>query len=139
MLANSLGTSLSSGVVLTGGWLAVLIREINSKSKAGEHPPLVRSLAIFSVAVAMFVQIACLLLTRSRSAYLALLVVLGLWLTLELLRSKAWFTPRRILYGGTVVAAVVLFALVWLFSFDRRVLSEASKSLGYRLSIGKRR
>jgi O-antigen ligase len=85
---------------------------------------------------------ACLLLTKSRSAYLAILIGLAMlavvwWL--ERRREKARFTwrfPAAILLGGAIATAGVAGAVA-VGGLDAKVLSEASKSLGYRIQYWK--
>jgi len=73
----------------------------------------------------------CLLLTKSRSAFIAAAVGLALVGLVRLLqrRSLGWKLPL----AGLAVAAALVVGAVAVGGLDREVLSEAGKSLGYRL------
>ncbi|MHC4179152.1 MAG: O-antigen ligase family protein, partial [Planctomycetota bacterium] len=88
---------------------------------------------------------ACLLLTKSRSGWLAflfgmflLLVWLG-WSLLHRMRGagRGWRLPAAVVAFGVIILAVGVCVAVSLGmatgALDREVLSEASKSLGYRV------
>jgi len=93
--------------------------------------PLRRRLFRTGAALCLILVAACLLLTKSRSAYLATL--LGLILAGLFCRGRAvrigWKTPL----AATGVLAALVAAAIALGGLDREVLSEAGKSLGYRL------
>ena len=101
----------------------------------GRSNRLMASLALAGVSLPVG---ACLLLTKSRSAYLAILTGLAMlaaawWFDRR--RKKARFTwklPAAILLGGTIATAGVAGAVA-VGGLDAKVLSEASKSLGYRI------
>lgn len=80
--------------------------------------------------VCTLVIAASLVLTKSRSAYLA--VMFGLVLIAIAWRRKAARIPWRAVAAACVVAAVLAAAAVASGGLDKEVLSEATKSLGYR-------
>jgi O-antigen ligase len=132
-LANSLATLLSFGVVLTGGWFVTLLP--GTKREDPKPPPssIHDRMTIAALVAVLGLQLVCLLLTRSRAAYLALLAGLAIWIAIELLRSKRWLQGRGVRQGAIAVGACVAIAVVWMMAFDKRVLTEATKSLGYRI------
>lgn len=72
----------------------------------------------------------CLILTKSRSAYLSLLVVVGILIGgSQFLWKKQWRVPVFIIVGLLCLATGVA---VFLRGLDWAVLSEAGKSLTYR-------
>jgi len=73
---------------------------------------------------------ACLLLTKSRSAYLAVLV--GLAFLGIAWRGKSARVPWKLLAWTTAVVAGLVGAAIAARGLDLEVLSEAGKSLGYR-------
>jgi hypothetical protein len=91
----------------------------------------------FAGAAVCLVSVAgCLVLTKSRSAYLALalgLVLLPLFV--DGIRRRV-LQPRFLLIAGATVVALVI-AAVAVRGLDREVLSEAGKSLGYRVQYWK--
>ncbi len=161
-LANSLATLLSLGVVLNSGLLmsAVLhglakhpfgnltvtnstvthakaTKRAAGKLNSGEDVAgalgRVYWLRLTALVSMLAVQLICLLLTRSRTAYLAVLVAAGVWLLLEVLRGKVRLSRRALQAGGGLVAAGLIIGLGWLLTIDRLVWSEAPKSISYRL------
>lgn len=74
--------------------------------------------------------LACLLLTKSRSAWLASAAGLGV-LGLAALRHGGLLNRRVVLAGAALLAALVGGAVAT-GSLDREIFTEASKSLGYR-------
>ncbi len=83
------------------------------------------------VLVCMIPIAACLLLTKSRSGYIAAAVgfVLVWLLCRERRRSFGWKLPALLAVLGTVLVTVAIAAA----ALDHKILSEASKSLGYRV------
>jgi len=157
-LANSLASLLCLGVILTGGLLANSIFRDDSTvrikvqaRRASEGSISVPRLRVGLVQaskqidkvrrwtgltgllIALLTQLICLLLTRSRTAYLSILVALGLWLILEWTRGKVRLTGRTLRIAGMVVGAFALVGFGWLLTVDRLVWSEAIKSISYRL------
>lgn len=128
-LANSLASLLCLGVILSGGAFANLIlRETGTQADKSR-----KWIGLVALTVALLAQAVCLLLTRSRTAYLSILVALGLWRILEWARGKVRLTGRRFRWVGVAVGALVLVGFSWLLTVDRLVWSEALKSLSYRL------
>ena len=83
----------------------------------------------------------CLVLTKSRSAYLAALVGLigvGAWWLWPSLRStgpwrSGWKRPALVVLGGVVLLGGLVAAAVATGGLDRQVLSQAPLSLRYRM------
>jgi hypothetical protein len=73
----------------------------------------------------------CLLLTKSRSGYVA--AGLGLLLAWLLCRERRGRLGWKLPAGGAALGALLVAAAVASGRLDRQVLSEASKSLGYRV------
>lgn len=82
------------------------------------------------VAIVAALVAACLLLTKSRSGFLAAVagLVLAAWLCRPGRRRLGWKLPVAVVAGGAVLLAVAWGTGV----LDRQVFTEASKSLGYR-------
>ena len=80
----------------------------------------------------LLILLTCLLLTKSRSAYLGLIVALLVWGH----RQRGRVSGRGIALaalGGIALAAVMVAAAAWAGQLDLQVLTESSKSLRYRL------
>lgn len=127
-LANSLATLLCLGVILSGGALANLLRETGTQADKSR-----KWMGLVALTIALLAQAVCLLLTRSRTAYLSILVALVLWLILEWTRGKVRLAGRTLRWVGVAVGALVLVGFSWLLTVDRLVWSEALKSFSYRL------
>ncbi len=119
-LTNSLAGFLTPCLVLLIG-LAGPLRQSVSRRWQG----------VVAVGLLMLLMAGCLLLTKSRAAYVAIAagVALLAWIKATSLSRRQW---KWILAtaGGLVLVVGLLFALGGL---DRQVLTEAPKSLGYRL------
>lgn len=118
-LANSLAGYLTPWLVLLGGIA------IASFANRGSSPRVKLTLLLLAVPI-----VACLLLTKSRTAYVA--VAFGLllgWILMPRVRATiGWKLPVAI-----AVALVVLIVIgVVAGGLDWEVLSEAPKSLAYR-------
>ncbi|MCA9101874.1 MAG: O-antigen ligase family protein, partial [Planctomycetales bacterium] len=90
-----------------------------------------RTLVGLAVIVAGGVIAFCLVLTKSRSAYVATAVGVA-----SLVAATAWQRRRRssrVLLGVAIAAVLLLAVGVAVGGIDAEVLSEAPKSLGYRL------
>ncbi|MDZ4779812.1 MAG: O-antigen ligase family protein, partial [Planctomycetia bacterium] len=73
---------------------------------------------------------ACLLLTKSRSAWLAVMAGVALWMLWQLRQGSWWRGKWFAAAAGVVVAAFAIAAAIG--AIDREVFTEAGKSLGYR-------
>lgn len=122
-LANSLAGFLVGPVVLV---LAIALDRL--KHRPGRPP--IGALALASVP--FLVLLACLVLTKSRSAYLGLIVGVGI-----VALSSARSIPRRWVVWGSVGLIGSVVSLVGIAAathhFDLLVLTESTKSLRYRL------
>lgn len=127
-LANSLASLLCVGVILSGGALANVIRD--SLTDNGKNR---KWFGLIGWTIALLTQLICLLLTRSRTAYLSVLAAVVLWLILEWLRGKARLTGRTLRLAGSAVGLLALIGFGWLLTVDSLVWSEAPKSISYRL------
>lgn len=124
-LANSLAVVLSGGLVLLIGLGSGGLRRAQARVDAIGASPLI------AFAVAAGVLLLCWFLTRSRVAYPALLVGGAYWVMASRLRAREL---RRVLLWGVGIGGLALtVAAVWLIKNDSLVLSEAPKSLSYRL------
>lgn len=128
-LANSLASLLCVGAMLTSGALLSLIQR---DSKATKNASL-KWVGATGLSIALLIQLICLLLTRSRTAYLSIAVAVGLWLALEWTRGKVRLTGRTLRIAGLALGALALAGFGWLLTVDKLVWSEAPKSISYRL------
>ena len=122
-LTNSLAGFLAPWAIVALGVSAVLSRRLNIRQR----------LVIVSLLIPLGL---CLLLTKSRSAYLACawgamaIAAIswgGRWAQLRTKRSLLTMGIVAVLFVGTILGAISVGGL------DVEVLSEAPKSLGYRL------
>ncbi len=139
-LANSLAVFLSGGIVLLMGLgIAVLRDQSRATREEAKSPlgkgPLVRgqSRVVPYVAwcVALCLILLCWFLTRSRVAYPALLIGAVYWMVSSGSRVRdlrRWFP-----WIAGVGATGFIAGIVWLLRNDSLVLSEAPKSLSYRV------
>jgi O-antigen ligase/tetratricopeptide (TPR) repeat protein len=123
-LANSLAGFLAPWLVVTLGVgaaaLALRLRDVRL-----EAPALVCAVAI----------LGCLILTKSRAAVVGVgsgVLLLGLW---TIARGTRFTWRTGAIVGAIAVAAIGVLgaAAIWTGSLDREVLTEAGKSLGYRI------
>lgn len=125
-LANSLAGVLAPWLIVAAG-LALSNRRLKPASPE-HHGDALRTLAGLSLTICA--MLACLLLTKSRSAWLASATgFAGLGVTA--LRRGGLIHRRMVFAGGALLIALVV-AAIGAGSLDREVLTEASKSLGYR-------
>ncbi len=120
-LANSLAGFLVGPAVLG---LAVGLESLRRRETR-------MSLALILGALPWLLIVACLVLTKSRSAYLglALATLVLAW------RARRALPPRTLAMAGlagAVVLAGMVFAGIQTGRLDRQVLSESTKSLRYR-------
>jgi hypothetical protein len=119
-LANTLAGVLVGPLVVGAGAAALV-----AGRRGGAAIPMALALPVLGAIL------ACLVLTKSRSAYLGLLVGLGavFWARRGTIRGR---TPGLVLIGGLVLAGGIVAAGVATAQLDREVLTESTKSLGYR-------
>ena len=89
--------------------------------------------------IVLLLLLYCLVLTKSRTAWIGLVVALAFWGTCLLVRGRFRLNRRTLMVGAAVlVVLIALFAVAALGrGFDVQVLSEAPKSLDYRLQYWK--
>ncbi|MEZ6134481.1 MAG: O-antigen ligase family protein [Pirellulaceae bacterium] len=129
-LANSLAVTLSAGLVLCVG-MALTSLAANATGGASNHP-LCRA-AIVALATTLLIT---WFLTRSRTAYLAVLIAVGIWALLAMAarRQRQQSLPwKRISLVVSGLGVIVVIGIAWLAANDRLVLSEAAKSFAFRL------
>lgn len=121
-LANSLGGMLAATLVVLISLLVENTRERNLRS----------TVSWLAAAAAVVIVAYCLVLTKSRTAAVGCLTGV---VSLFLLGRKHTRKPRtgRVVLIGTGLAAVVIGAAMATGAMDRQVLSEAPRSLQYRL------
>lgn len=119
-LANTIGGLLAVGLVLLCGALGETLRR-------PQWLP-----AVVSLVAAWLVVGWCLLLTKSRTAWVGLLVGTALWAVLTF--GRRLLRRRTAVIAGSLLAGVVILAAVItaLGGLDREVVTEAPKALKYR-------
>jgi hypothetical protein len=117
-LTNSFAGFLAPWLVVLAGIAAV------------GRPQTRRRVALWGIAGSALVIATCLLLTKSRSACLATLF--GLLLVGAVWRRKAFRLPWRPIAVAVIGLAILTTGVVAVGGLDVEVLSEATKSLGYR-------
>ncbi|HEX3727176.1 MAG TPA: O-antigen ligase family protein [Pirellulales bacterium] len=133
-LTNSLAGFLTPWLVAALGIaLGTLLRRREPATTAGDGTSRrwsapARSLGLGACIVAMT---ACLVLTKSRSAYAALIVGIALlpWCGAGYRRVVNW----KLVVGVVAALTAIIVAAVAVRGLDAPVLTEATKSLGYRL------
>ena len=135
-LTNSLAGYLAPWLVMLAGVAAVATvggdssrRSSGPRASVGDGTRLLQGWP--AVVVCAIPIAACLLLTKSRSGWVAAVLGLGLvWLLCRRRKARlGWKLPA----GVAALAAILVGAAVAGGGLDRQVLSEASKSLGYRV------
>lgn len=116
-LANTLGGLLAVGLVLLCGTFAGVLR--HRRLTAG----------VVCLAIATTLVAACLLLTKSRTAWIGLLLGLTVWAGLRYGRRGL---PRKALLIAGGLLALLIVAITATGGLDRLVVTEAPKSLRYR-------
>lgn len=130
-LTNSLAAVLSGGLVLLVGLsLSRLELALHNKSEV-PHRLRLATPQWLALLAALLLLLLCWFLTRSRVAYPALLLAAGYWIIWGRSSLATWRRWLPWIVGS--VGGVGLLALLWLLANDRLVLSEAPKSLSYRL------
>ncbi len=121
-LTNSLAGFLVAWLVVALGvaWGIVRKRHVSASAAA----------RYAGLAVALGAMLVCLMLTQSRSAYVALAV--GLVLLPLVVRDGRYGIPCRWIAAAGVALLVIVVAASMLGGLDETLLSQAQKSLGYR-------
>lgn len=130
-LANSLACVLSAALVLLA---AALWSTWQNRIQLAEKVSKFRARQIVLGLIAVVVAL-CWFLTLSRTAYLAVAAGFSvlLFLYLRLRSHNRAFSRGSVLAAGAVVFVLLLACVGWLWQNDKLVLSEAKKSLGYRI------
>jgi hypothetical protein len=129
-LANTFAGLLFVALILTGD----LFRQVRRPMPGG---------AAVSWIAGLVLLLYCLVLTKSRTAWVGLMVALVFWGGCLLAGARFRLSRRTVLVGAATGAAVsavlaVLFTVAAIsHGFDVQVLSEAPKSLDYRLQYWK--
>lgn len=135
-LTNSLAGYLAPWLIVATG-MAVLA----SHYRFFHGEPRVAWRTLFGVGCACTIILVCLILTKSRSAYLATLaglVLLGAcWIRPRLrtgrLLGGRWKLPVVLVLAGATLVGGTIAGAVAVGGLDVQVVSEAGKSLGYRV------
>ncbi len=135
-LTNSLAGFLAPWLMLA---LAMFLGQIGLPATGaiaeGQRPAAPRLcwwLSSVGLGACVVAMLACLVLTKSRSAYVAVAVGVALYPWFDPEWRRRWLGKRLLLVVGGVGAVVVLAAVAFK-GVDLYVVTEASKSLGYRL------
>ncbi len=133
-LTNSLAGFLAPCLVLLAGLAASLYRSLPGRARHGQSPTTSgRGLQVVKVAGVLLgagAVLACLLLTKSRAGYLAVLAGLS-WLAISDVVPRVWLQWRRLAAGLSGLIVIVVL-LSFYGGLDRQLLTEASKSMLYR-------
>lgn len=136
-LTNSLAGFLAPWLIVGLGIFAAQLAARLTPAPA--DPPredrLLLAVRLLVLACALLGVAGCLVLTKSRSAYLA--VAAGVVLLPWLLGSALGLWRRRMLVAGAGALLLIILAATLAGGLDFKVLSEASKSLGYRAQYWK--
>ncbi|MCG6154698.1 O-antigen ligase family protein [Rubinisphaera margarita] len=122
-LANTLGGFLAVGLVLTSGLFLAVPKGPHATSRR------------IGIAVLWMLLAYCLLLTKSRTAWVGASVSLGGVFLFYVFRSANRKTLLK--YGTTLTVVLAIFVAIAFGSgsLDKQVVSEAGKSLRYRLDF----
>ncbi len=135
-LTNSLAGFLAPWIVIAIAILANQFRGRFGSSRAGDNPSVSKNRGWLARAAGMAVlvvaMIGCLVLTKSRSAYVAVGIGVLLLPLFDAQLRRRLFSKRLAMAVGAVLVLVVVGAVA-VGGLDREVLTEAGKSLGYRL------
>lgn len=124
-LANTFAGFLLVAIILAGG----LFRSVRRPLTKGR---------VFAWAAAFLLLVYCLVLTKSRTAWIGIIVALFSWGACSVIAGWGRLNRRTVFVGAAVGAGAfavlaVLFAVAALRGgFDVQVISEAPKSLAYR-------
>ncbi|MEX0675868.1 MAG: O-antigen ligase family protein [Pirellulales bacterium] len=129
-LANSLAGYLAPWLVVALGvtWNIVESRAGGHSTRPNPRRGATWTARVAGLAVCLAAILICLVLTKSRSAYMALAV----GLVLLPLSSRAWAINGRLIAAAGVVLALAFGVAVAAGGLDAEVLTEASKSLEFR-------
>lgn len=130
-LANSLAAFLATWFVFALAMLtAQLTAAVDESSEVGRSRW--RWMSIVGLATCTVAMLACLILTKSRSAYVAFAVGIALYPWFDSEFRRRWLGKKSL---ATAIGAMVLLIGVAIAtkSVDVQVLTEATKSLGYRV------
>ena len=121
-LANTLGGVLALAAVLIMGFLFELLKQKKSFLK------------IILAGLMMLLVLYCLLLTKSRTALLGMVVGISLLFLYRIIHSTR-IQPKYILAGVFTLGLLAVLVLVAIFTggLDIEVLTEAGKSFRYRI------
>ncbi|MEE2639232.1 MAG: O-antigen ligase family protein, partial [Planctomycetota bacterium] len=119
VLANSLASFLVPSILILGMFCFAARQSLAGSSQVVGW-------------LAMLVLGACLVLTKSRTAYLACLAGLVGWGILKTFTGKQGIPWKTVLIGGAGMFLVVLLAFLG-GVLDKQVITEAGKSFTYRL------
>ncbi|MFT5527192.1 MAG: hypothetical protein ACI9HK_005174, partial [Pirellulaceae bacterium] len=135
-LANSLAGMLTPWLLLTTGLVIVSggkddnARQLNGRTSQQKSTPLETSRGVL---VVILIAIGgCVVLTKSRSAWLAICCGLAVIAFVSGRRSGERWNLRYLLIGAGVVAVILSLGFA-VGSLDKEVFTQAGKSLGYRL------
>jgi len=122
-LANSLAGVLAPWLVVAAGLALFYFRGDGEDDRR-------RAMTLTALTMLVALMAACLLLTKSRSAWIAAasgLVGLAAW---ELRQGRN--ASRRWMFAGLSLIILVVIGAAAVGSFDRKIFTEAAKSFGYR-------
>lgn len=135
-LANSLATVLSAGLVLALAATVTCLR--HWKPNGGSWWVTASMMAMLGLLG------TCWFLTRSRTAFVALIAAAAFWLVARAIRNR-WkprdveaadsrvANPRILGFVFSLVMLILVGGWIWIERNDRLVLTEAPKSLAFRL------
>jgi O-antigen ligase len=127
-LTNSLAGYLAPWLVVSIG---LILATLAQPAEPGLPWWKKRRTAVAGLAASLATVAMCLLLTKSRSAYLAVLCGLTLG-GLMLPQTRRWLTKKTLILAAAILVALV-GAGIASRGLDKEILTEAAKSLGYRL------
>jgi O-antigen ligase len=116
-LTNSLAATLAP-------WLVIAVGIAVSARRQGW-------LSTLRIAACVVPVAACLLLTKSRSSYVATLV--GLTLLWLFASQRTWRLGWKLPLGAALATALLLAALLTVGKYQHPLLAKAAQSLGYRI------